>query len=77
MGTEQTTVRHRMGSPHVVFREHQVVKALGIHCQGVRSARRQVGGRGGKEGWKRYPRKRVVTTFLQVADQSCVSGICL
>lgn len=40
--SEQPKVRHRMGRPHVVFRELQVVKALGIHCQGGRGIRRQV-----------------------------------
>lgn len=75
--SEQPKVRHRMGRPCAVFRELQVVKALGIYCWGVQGARGQVGVRRGKGGWDMYPKKRVVaTTFLQVADQSYVSDIC-
>lgn len=54
--SEQPKVRHRMGRPYVVFRELQVVKALGIHCQGP-GCQETGGGQRGKRGLEDAPKE--------------------
>lgn len=44
--SRQPKVRHRMERPCVVFRELQVVNALGVYCWSVWCARGQVGAKG-------------------------------